>query len=79
MLATKKNCRGLVGIEANRSAVDDARFNAALNELNNVQFYAGRVEQLFNPVLRQLEAAPEIAAIVNPSRIGLGKKLKYAF
>ena len=72
MVTAKKRCRGLVGIESNRSAVKDAQFNAALNELHNAEFYVGRVEQLFKPVLDQLETAPEISAIVNPSRNGLG-------
>lgn len=72
MLTAKNRCRGLVGIEANRSAVEDARFNAALNELHNAEFYVGRVEQLFKSVLDELETAPEISAIVNPSRNGLG-------
>lgn len=73
MLTAKRRFRGLIGIEASRSAIEDAKFNATLNGIHCAEFYAGRVEKLLKPVLNQLETAPSISAIVNPSRNGLGK------
>lgn len=72
-LMMARHCRGVVGIELSNSAVEDARFNAAHNRINNAEFYAGRVEKLFKPILEQLAVAPDISVIMNPSRGGVGK------
>lgn len=67
-----RQCRGVIGIELSRSAVEDARFNAAHNQIHNAEFFAGRVENIFQSILDQLNAAPDIAVIINPSRGGVG-------
>lgn len=72
-LMVARHCRGVVGIELSRSAVEDARFNAAHNQIHNAEFFSGRVENIFKSVLGQLEAAPDIAVIVNPARGGVGR------
>ncbi|KAI9549846.1 hypothetical protein GHT06_001553 [Daphnia sinensis] len=74
-LMVARHCRGVIGIELSRSAVEDARFNAAHNKIHNAEFFAGRVEKLFRPLLEQLNAAPDIAVIVNPSRGGVGDRV----
>lgn len=72
-------CRGVVGIELSRSAIADAHFNAAHNKIHNAEFYSGRVERLFQPILEQLESAPDICAILNPSRGGVGRLLYFLY
>lgn len=76
-LMVARHCRGVIGIELSRSAVDDARHNAAHNQIYNAEFYAGRVEQVFQPILNELENAPDIAVIVNPARGGVGKSYSF--
>ena len=70
-LMVARKVRGVIGIELSRSAVEDARFNAQLNEIHNSEFYVGRVEKLFQPVIEELHLVTEISAIVNPSRAGV--------
>jgi len=59
----------VIGIEQNNAAVRDARHNAALNEINNVEFISGDFEK----VLAQL--APSLGGVdllvVDPPRKGL--------
>jgi len=57
----------VVGVESNKSAVQDAAANAELNGLKNCDFYGGTVEFLL-PAL--LDMKPEVA-IVDPPRAGL--------
>jgi len=74
-LMVARKVRGVIGIELSRSAVEDARFNAQLNEIHNSEFYVGRVEKLFQPVIEELHLVTEISAIVNPSRAGVHSRL----
>jgi tRNA (uracil-5-)-methyltransferase len=57
----------VVGVEANASAVADAKSNAELNRLSNCEFYGAAVEFLL-PALLDME--PD-AAVVDPPRPGL--------
>lgn len=74
-IVTSGEARGVVGIEQSARAVDDARFNAALNNVHQAEFHAGGVEHLLGRVLQRLELSADIAAIVNPSRGGLHGKV----
>ena len=67
--------RGVVGIELSKTAVEDARFNASLNGIHNAEFYAGPVEKLLEPVLKEMDMCPDISAVINPARSGV-RKLK---
>jgi tRNA/tmRNA/rRNA uracil-C5-methylase (TrmA/RlmC/RlmD family) len=71
-LMVARHCRGVIGVELSRSAVEDARFNAAHNQIQNAEFIAGRAEKIFKHIMEQLEVSPDIAVIVNPSRGGVG-------
>lgn len=70
-----RHCRGVVGIDLSLSSIEDARFNATHNKVYNAEFFNGRVEKHFQRLMEQLDVAPDIVAIVNPSRIGLGMNL----
>ena len=45
-LLMARHCRLCVGIEATPSSVQDARENARINNIQNVEFISGRVEQV---------------------------------
>jgi len=57
----------VIGVESNQSAVADAKANAALNRLDNCEFYGSTVEFIL-PAL--LDMKPQ-AAVVDPPRAGL--------
>jgi len=63
-LASK--CKELVGVEINRSAIDDANVNKKINGFNNVRFICGDSGK----VLKKLNYNPDIV-IVDPPRSGL--------
>ncbi|GAB7386918.1 23S rRNA (uracil(1939)-C(5))-methyltransferase RlmD [Bacillaceae bacterium] len=56
------------GIEEIREAVEDARRNAALNGIDNVRFYAGKVEELL-PRWGQEGLRPDVV-VLDPPRSG---------
>ncbi len=57
----------VIGVESNASAVADAKANAALNRLDNCEFYNAAVEFLLPSLL---DMKPQ-AAVVDPPRAGL--------
>ena len=58
--------RGSLGIEENRMAVKDARFNAERNGITNCEFIQGRVED----VLKHWEREKPDLAVLDPPRTG---------
>lgn len=64
-------CGGVVGVETNPSAIEDAKANASLNGLEGAQFYGGAVETL----LPSLLAMKPDAAVVDPPRSGLNTRV----
>ncbi|XP_037087355.1 tRNA (uracil(54)-C(5))-methyltransferase homolog isoform X2 [Pollicipes pollicipes] len=71
-LLMARHCRTCVGIEASRSAVRDANENAAMNNIQNVEFIAGRIEKELSPVVADLDLCSDMVAVVNPGRDGVG-------
>ena len=64
-LPIARQVQRVIGLEVQRSAIDQAYHNAALNQIENVQFQVGTVETL----LPQLDVAPDIV-ILDPPRKG---------
>lgn len=60
--------RMVLGIEIVKSAVMDARQNAALNEVENCEFFEGDIRA----VLPRLKQAPDVM-IIDPPRMGMHK------
>ncbi|MBT9311170.1 23S rRNA (uracil(1939)-C(5))-methyltransferase RlmD [Leptothoe kymatousa] len=58
-----------IGIELQAEAVAQARHNAALNGLQNTEFFAGSVEELLQDISGQ-EARPIDAVVLDPPRKG---------
>ena len=66
-LALAKNAKKVIGIEEIKPAIEDARFSARENKINNVSFIHGKVENKISEVLEREK--PEII-ILDPPQIG---------
>ncbi|KAM9622995.1 tRNA (uracil-5-)-methyltransferase homolog A isoform 1-T2 [Trichechus inunguis] len=73
-LALARKVKRVVGIELCQEAVEDARVNARMNELSNVEFHCGRAEDLVPTLVSRL-AAQQLVAILDPPRAGLHSKV----
>jgi 23S rRNA (uracil1939-C5)-methyltransferase len=65
-----KNCSKIVGIEQIDQAVEDARENAALNQIDNSAFYVGDVRLILNEDFLQQNGKPDVL-ITDPPRAGM--------
>lgn len=65
-----KYFNNIIGIELNKQAVEDAKENAKINGVNNIEFYAGDVGKIIND---QIKAD---VIVVDPPRSGLDKRTK---
>lgn len=63
-------CRFVVGIEEVEPAIEDAWHNSRLNNIKNVDFYAGDVKDLFNNTLIEKFGKPDVI-ITDPPRAGM--------
>jgi len=63
-------CKQVVGIEQIDAAIEDAKQNAALNNIENVHFYGGDVRLLLNEELLQKHGKPDVI-ITDPPRAGM--------
>lgn len=64
--------RKVYGIEIVKQAIEDAKENANINDIRNIEFFAGDVEKVFEDVLETKKDKPDII-IVDPPRKGLDK------
>lgn len=60
----------VVGIEYVPSAIEDAKFNAALNGIQNTQFYAGDMKDLLTADFVAAHGRPDVV-ITDPPRAGM--------
>ena len=67
-VATK--AKSVVGIEYVPSAIEDAKKNAALNEINNAKFFAGDMKDLLTDEFIQAHGQPDVI-ITDPPRAGM--------
>ncbi|XP_075390353.1 tRNA (uracil-5-)-methyltransferase homolog A isoform X1 [Tenrec ecaudatus] len=73
-LALAQRVKRVIGIELCQEAVQDARVNAHMNELSNVEFHCGRAEDLVPNLVSRL-GPQQIVAILDPPRAGLHSKV----
>lgn len=64
----------VVGIEYVEDAVKDARINSEINHLNNTEFFAGDMAQVFDEAFVQKHGIPDII-ITDPPREGMHEKV----
>lgn len=67
------NAKKVIGIEIISEAIRDAKKNAALNNLNNIEFLKGEAEKIMPDLVRG-GIIPDIV-VVDPPRRGCGKAL----
>ncbi len=67
-----KKASKVIGVEAVPEAIDDAKENAQLNNINNVEFYAGDMKNVFNESFINANGIPDII-ITDPPRDGMHK------
>ncbi len=63
----------VLGIEAVEQAVEDARVNAQTNQIDNVDFIAGDMKEVFTPSLMNQYGQPDII-VADPPREGMHTK-----
>ena len=62
------------GVEIVREAIDDARRNAALNQMDNVTFFVGKAEEIVPAEYRRTGVRPDVI-VVDPPRKGCDETL----
>lgn len=65
-----KHVKKVIGIEIVEEAIKDAKENAKINNIDNIDFYAGDVEKLLPEILKNNENKPNVV-FVDPPRKGL--------
>ena len=58
------------GIEIVEQAIEDAKENAKINNIENIEFFAGDVEKIFSNLMEKKQVYPDVI-IVDPPRKGL--------
>lgn len=69
-----KEAKKIIGIETINAAVEDARQNAAVNNIDHALFITGDVNDICNDVFFQVNGSPDVI-ITDPPRAGMHEKL----
>lgn len=65
-----KNAKKVIGIESVPDAIEAAKQNAQLNEIDNVEFYVGDMKKVFNQEFINTHGQPDVV-ITDPPRDGM--------
>ena len=60
------------GIEIVNEAIEDAKYNSKINNIDNIEFYAGDVEKVLPEIIEKENIKPDVV-FVDPPRKGLDK------
>lgn len=78
-LALSKTVKKVYGIEVIEKAIENAKKNAQRNGIENVEFICGKAEEVLPEILeKNLGTAEKLAAVVDPPRAGLHKRVVQA-
>ena len=69
-----KKAKKVIGVESVPEAIEDAKINAQLNEINNVEFFAGDMKDVFNDSFIKTNGKPDVI-ITDPPRDGMHKNV----
>jgi len=69
-----KNTKKVIGVESVPEAIEDAKLNAQLNNIKNVEFYAGDMKDVFNNNFIKKHGKPDVI-ITDPPRDGMHKNV----
>ena len=67
-----KKAKKVIGVEAVPEAIEDAKKNAQLNEIDNVEFYVGDMKKVFTQDFIDTHGQPDVI-ITDPPRDGMHK------
>ena len=67
----------VIGVELNEQAIEDAKENAAINEVDNVAYHCGKAEDLLPDITNNMRHCLDVVGIVDPPRAGLRKLLLF--
>ncbi len=73
-----KKAKKVIGVEIIPEAIEDARVNAKINNINNVEFFVGAAEDVVPKYFEEHAGAPECkpdVIVVDPPRKGCDSKL----
>ncbi|SNR33410.1 23S rRNA m(5)U-1939 methyltransferase [Lutibacter agarilyticus] len=69
-----KNAQKVIGVESVPEAIEDAKLNAQFNKIENVEFYAGDMKDVFNDAFIKKHGQPDVI-ITDPPRDGMHKNV----
>ena len=69
-----KNAKKVIGVESVPEAIEDAKLNAQFNKIENVEFYAGDMKDVFNNDFISKHGQPDVI-ITDPPRDGMHKNV----
>ncbi len=67
-------CKQVVGVEEVEAAIEDAKGNMELNNINNALFYAGDVKDILSDAFIEKHGKPDVV-ITDPPRAGMHAKV----
>jgi 23S rRNA (uracil1939-C5)-methyltransferase len=62
--------RKVIGLEYVAAAVEDAKINSQINNIDNTEFYAGDIKDLLNPSFLTQHGRPDLI-LTDPPRVGM--------
>ena len=68
-----KYFKKIYGIEIVEQAIEDAKENAKINQIENIKFYLGDVEKILPELINMEKIKPDVV-FVDPPRKGLDNK-----
>ncbi len=69
-----RQARKVIGIEYVEAAIEDAKVNSQINQIQNTDFYAGDMKDLLNTAFLEAHGAPEVV-ITDPPRAGMHEEV----
>ncbi|MBK8847404.1 MAG: 23S rRNA (uracil(1939)-C(5))-methyltransferase RlmD [Bacteroidetes bacterium] len=69
-----RSCKKVVGIDYVKDAIEDARQNSMLNNINNTAFYAGDMKRILNDDFICTHGQPDVV-FADPPRAGMDKEV----
>jgi 23S rRNA (uracil1939-C5)-methyltransferase len=65
-----RSAKRVVGLEYVAAAIEDAKVNAQINQINNTEFFAGDIKDLLKKEFLQANGHPDVI-ITDPPRAGM--------
>lgn len=69
-LFVAKQAQKVTGVELIPAAIEDAKINAGMNNISNVQFFAADMKDMFTPAFMEIHGKPDVI-ITDPPRAGM--------